>query len=204
MSDPRRLVTAAEEDRFWAKVNKNGPVPIERPELGPCWIWTAAITGAGYGAFNQSLVNGQRHQDFAHIWAWKRYVGDIPDRHQLDHFCHTVDLQHCQLGDDCPHRRCVNYETHLQLVTPAQNLMRSHSWAASKKRQVVCLRGHLLVLPNLLRARLPHPACKTCSYTYPLRRRHNAVDQRAKFDFQATSDLIYNRIMTSSQNKPQD
>lgn len=26
------------EQRFWAKVDKNGPVV--RPELGPCWIWT--------------------------------------------------------------------------------------------------------------------------------------------------------------------
>jgi hypothetical protein len=43
----------------------------------------------------------------------------------------------------------VNYERHLELVTPAQNVMRSRSWAASKKRQVTCKREHLLVAPNL-------------------------------------------------------
>ena len=39
------------EDRFWAKVDKNGPVPAHRPELGPCWIWTAARFKRGYGKF---------------------------------------------------------------------------------------------------------------------------------------------------------
>jgi hypothetical protein len=29
-------------ERFWAKVNKNGP--IIKPELGPCWIWTGALS----------------------------------------------------------------------------------------------------------------------------------------------------------------
>jgi DNA-binding CsgD family transcriptional regulator len=33
--------------RFWAKVNKDGPVV--RPELGPCWVWIAACEAAGYG-----------------------------------------------------------------------------------------------------------------------------------------------------------
>jgi|SRR5580658_5854190 hypothetical protein len=26
------------EERFWSKVDKNGPVPSHRPELGQCWI----------------------------------------------------------------------------------------------------------------------------------------------------------------------
>lgn len=37
--------------RFWAKVDKNGPVPEHRPELGPCWVWTGGLSGNGYGAF---------------------------------------------------------------------------------------------------------------------------------------------------------
>ena|ERR1700694_1946906 len=32
--------------RFWLKVNQNGPVPEHRPELGPCWVWTAALEGS--------------------------------------------------------------------------------------------------------------------------------------------------------------
>jgi len=37
------------EDRFWVKVDKNGPVPEHRPDLGPCWIWTSATNEHGYG-----------------------------------------------------------------------------------------------------------------------------------------------------------
>ncbi len=29
-------------DRFWAKVDKNGPVPLHALDLGPCWIWIAS------------------------------------------------------------------------------------------------------------------------------------------------------------------
>jgi hypothetical protein len=25
-------------ERFWVKVNKDGPVPVHCPELGPCWV----------------------------------------------------------------------------------------------------------------------------------------------------------------------
>lgn len=35
--------------RFWSKVDKNGPVV--RPELGPCWVWTAGKFWQGYGNF---------------------------------------------------------------------------------------------------------------------------------------------------------
>lgn len=31
---PPRITTA---DRFWEKVDKNGPVPDFAPHLGPCW-----------------------------------------------------------------------------------------------------------------------------------------------------------------------
>jgi len=37
--------------RFWSKVDKNGPVPAHCPELGPCWMWTAAKSEKGYGRF---------------------------------------------------------------------------------------------------------------------------------------------------------
>ncbi len=31
-------------DRFWAKVNKDGPIPAHMPHLGPCWLWTGPPT----------------------------------------------------------------------------------------------------------------------------------------------------------------
>jgi hypothetical protein len=30
------------EENFWAKVDKNGPIPAHAPELSECWIWLGA------------------------------------------------------------------------------------------------------------------------------------------------------------------
>jgi len=47
MSYPKGKIKRPLADRFWQKVDKNGP--IIRPELGPCWIWTGAKCSKGYG-----------------------------------------------------------------------------------------------------------------------------------------------------------
>lgn len=39
-------------ERFQEKVDRNGPVPAHRPELGPCHLWTAATDAQGYGRVN--------------------------------------------------------------------------------------------------------------------------------------------------------
>src|SRR5687767_3489091 len=52
--------------RFWAKVNKNGPIPEHRPDLGPCWLWTAALT-KGYGQFR---LNGR--MVYAYTFAYEQ------------------------------------------------------------------------------------------------------------------------------------
>ena len=42
--------------RFWNRVNKGGPVPTHKPELGPCWLWTGYQNHRGYG---QASFNGK-------------------------------------------------------------------------------------------------------------------------------------------------
>lgn len=39
------------EYRFWAKVDRNGPIPEHVPALGNCWLWTGAKWPDGYGCF---------------------------------------------------------------------------------------------------------------------------------------------------------
>lgn len=39
------------DERFWSKVDRNGPVPSHVPHLGPCWIWIGARNSKGYGSF---------------------------------------------------------------------------------------------------------------------------------------------------------
>lgn len=38
-------------DRFFEKVNKNGPTPNHKPEIGNCWEWIGAVNATGYGVF---------------------------------------------------------------------------------------------------------------------------------------------------------
>jgi hypothetical protein len=50
-------------ERFWSKVDKNGPIVV--PELGPCWVWTGCLQSQGYG---QLAVDGKAR--YAHHVAW--------------------------------------------------------------------------------------------------------------------------------------
>ncbi len=61
-------------ERFWAKVNRDGPLPPHRPELGPCWLWTAARHPDGYGSFG---FNGRPRG--AHIFAYIQENGELTD-----------------------------------------------------------------------------------------------------------------------------
>lgn len=69
-------------DRFWSKVNKDGPVPDHRAELGSCWIWTACVVRR-YGQFG--VAHGQRVA--AHRFAWESVNGPIPDGLWALHHC---------------------------------------------------------------------------------------------------------------------
>ena len=81
----------------------NGPLPEHHPELGPCWLWTAATTELGYGWYR---LTRKREVRQAHRYAYERTCGPIPP----DRFvCH-----HC----DRP--GCVN-PTHLWLGTAGMN-----------------------------------------------------------------------------------
>jgi hypothetical protein len=51
-------------ERFWAKVNKDGPLPRHRSALGACWTWLGARS-AKYGVFTvRSRSLG------AHVFSW--------------------------------------------------------------------------------------------------------------------------------------
>lgn len=79
--EERRLSPA---DRFWAKVDKSGPVPVHAPELGPCWIWTKATTKWGYGKLT---VNNVWY--LAHRRSYEMAHGSIPESLLVCHRCDT-------------------------------------------------------------------------------------------------------------------
>ncbi len=88
------------EERFSDRVNRDGPIPEHRPELGNCWLWTGPVGKHGYAPFQ---VNGV--QCLAHWYAYERANGA-----RSGHVMHL-----------CDNRRCVRAE-HLAIGTNADNV----------------------------------------------------------------------------------
>lgn len=112
-------------NRLWTKVDKVGPVPEHRPELGPCWQWTASTTAGGYGQIRTGGAAGPMR--YAHRVAYEFTVGPIPDGLQIDHLCRN--------------RSCVN-PGHLEPVDNRENSLRGQSFAALNARKTHCPKGH--------------------------------------------------------------
>lgn len=75
-----REPTPKELRRFWARVDKNGP--IIRPELGPCWVWTGATTRDGYGRLWFFDRDSQVHRV-----SYELHVGPVPPGKLVRHRC---------------------------------------------------------------------------------------------------------------------
>jgi hypothetical protein len=71
--------------RFWQKVDRDGPVV--RPELGPCWPWMGATDDHGYGRFGVSHAE----VELAHRVAYELAYGE-PPKHGA---CHRCDVPGC-------------------------------------------------------------------------------------------------------------
>ena len=72
--------------RFWAKVDKNGPI---HPVLGTrCWLWLGALTGGGAVRYGQVMWHERyRTPQKAHRIAWELTYGHVPSDKQLNHHC---------------------------------------------------------------------------------------------------------------------
>lgn len=133
------------DERFWAKVDKNGPIPERCPELGPCWLWTAA-TNKGYGVYNLPCRPTQRAYRVTYEFA----VGAIPDDLELDHLCRV--------------RACVN-PRHLEPVTHKVNTLRGESPFALHAAQTYCVNGHEFTPENTYWRKRAEGGrtCRTCA-----------------------------------------
>jgi hypothetical protein len=105
------------EERWWARVNKDGPIPEHRPDLGPCWLWIEPFNWQGYGWFS----NEHGRSVGAHRWGFERFVGPIREGFEPDHLCRVP--------------ACVRFD-HLEPVTHQENVQRG---SRTKWLGVICV-----------------------------------------------------------------
>lgn len=129
--------TVTTADRFWAKVDKNGPIPDQRPDLGPCWLWTGGIAANGYAKFRAEgrSVSGHRYSVTLHR-------GPIPEGLTVDHLCFV--------------RACVN-PRHLDVVPAEVNIRRAADLVTH------CPQGHPYDEANTYVNKHGHRLCRACS-----------------------------------------
>lgn len=102
---------ASYEERFWEKVDKNGP--------NGCWIWEGAKDTPGYGRFRFHGRNVGSHRLSLH---WVTGT-DLSTTMFADHTCYT--------------KACVNPE-HLRWATPSQNLQ---NYSPRRRSSATGIRG---------------------------------------------------------------
>lgn len=136
------------EERFWRRVNKNGPLWNGTP----CWVWTggsSSYNGQPYGTF--SLGRKRDGATSSHIFAYEAMRGPVPDGLHLDHLCRNT--------------LCCNPD-HLEPVTSAVNVLRGQSPTVLAHHRGECMRGHAMTPENTMwrthkRGR-KRPCCRIC------------------------------------------
>ena len=86
--------------RFWAKVNKNGPVPAHRPDLGACWIWTGSKDD-GYGKIFIRDKNYKAHR-------FSAVLAGLVDSLNISN--HGGSIGNSLILHHCDNRSCVRPE----------------------------------------------------------------------------------------------
>lgn len=117
---------------------------IARIDVADCWVWTGALTKAGYGAIGR----GRRDEGIAytHRAMYELLVGPIKPGLDLDHLCRN--------------RACCNPD-HLEPVSRAENVRRG----AQVKRAgtaLACKHGHAFTPENTTTWRGKRK-CKACA-----------------------------------------
>lgn len=131
------------EERFWAKVNKDGPLF----RGAPCWLWLGIRLPIGYG---RMYKDNRRVR--AHRIAYELLIGPIPEGLELDHLCRN--------------HSCVN-PRHLEPVTHKENCLRGLAPIMGgdlQRAKTHCAKGHPYDAANTyFNPRNRKRGCRTCN-----------------------------------------
>jgi hypothetical protein len=133
-------VDAAQDD-WWRRLPDQVRAKIVRQD-GGCWVWTGAVTSAGYGNLHIRPRNYT-----AHRFVYEAKHGAVSPALYMDHLCRNT--------------RCCNPE-HLEPVTPRENVVRGTSPGALAVQTGACHLGHPFSAENTYR-RGGWRWCRTCN-----------------------------------------
>jgi HNH endonuclease len=153
---PKRLyIRGLPQERFWPRVNFNGPTKVRR--LGPCWIWTGSKDIHGYGNFRLS----PRRISFtkAHRFSFALICGKYPKGTEPHHLCENPS--------------CVR-PTHQQPVTHRENMLLSNSASGIFARRSACINGHEFTPENTAHYKGKGRVCRACYRISNQRRKYAA------------------------------
>jgi hypothetical protein len=131
---------------FESKVNKDGPLPAHKPELGPCHVWTGLKNKGGYGLLGRG--GREAGNALAHRWAWEDVHGPILGGRELHHVCENGACVKV-LADECG-------PAHIEALTSAEH--------SARHPRTHCIHGHVLDEVNTYHWRGKR-FCRTCRST---------------------------------------